>query len=378
MADAACAVLEAHGIRCWIAPRDVTPGVDWGAEIIDAINGSRVMVLVYSSGANESAQIKREVERAVHKGMPIIPFRIEDVPMSKALEYFISSPHWLDALTPPLERHLEYLTRTISLLLSRPGPDAMEPPPLHPPTPAPGAASATPSAPPSPAPSRAPSFAPTAGAAPSPGLSRRTMLMLAATAVVLLGGYAVFFRSGAVDSQLIGNWAFATQDKNGRWLSTFAVHRDGSYQTHITVRDSGTIRVGQGSFVMVSGGQNVLHGTFVPSGPTSASITTEAGTVNWTRQPGSPMPQGPGSVAGVWDATPVLSGVTWHQTIDNRPNGTYRLVSTTDDAGHITAADGRWQMTSTNGPVTTGTYQLLTPSTLSLTGPLGPSMWTRQ
>jgi hypothetical protein len=26
-ADAACATLEAEGIRCWIAPRDVAPGM---------------------------------------------------------------------------------------------------------------------------------------------------------------------------------------------------------------------------------------------------------------------------------------------------------------------------------------------------------------
>src|SRR3984957_5361466 len=122
VADAATALLESRGIRCWIAPRDVTPGMDWGSEIIDAINGARVMVLVYSASANESGQIRREVERGVHKGIPIVPFRIEDVPMSKSLEYFISAQHWLDALTPPLEQHLDYLARTVTLLLSRPGP----------------------------------------------------------------------------------------------------------------------------------------------------------------------------------------------------------------------------------------------------------------
>jgi hypothetical protein len=36
-ADAACAVLEGEGIRCWIAPRDITPGAEWSASIIDAI-----------------------------------------------------------------------------------------------------------------------------------------------------------------------------------------------------------------------------------------------------------------------------------------------------------------------------------------------------
>src|ERR1700735_3503772 len=143
VADAACALLESRGIRCWIAPRDVTPGMDWGSEIIDASNGARVMVLVYSASANESGQIRREVERGVHKGIPIVPFRIEDLPMANSLEYFTSAQHGLDALTPPLEQHLDYLARTVTLLLSRPGPpsetsdDTPEmdtdaaPPPLH-------------------------------------------------------------------------------------------------------------------------------------------------------------------------------------------------------------------------------------------------------
>lgn len=119
IADALVATLEANRIRCWIAPRDVLPGLSWAAAIVDAINQSRLMVLVYSSRSNQSKQVTREVERAVNKGIPILPFRIEDVPLSKDMEYFISTSHWLDALTPPLERHLQHLAETVVLLLSR-------------------------------------------------------------------------------------------------------------------------------------------------------------------------------------------------------------------------------------------------------------------
>jgi biotin transporter BioY len=127
-ADAVCATLENKGIRCWIAPRDILPGVDWGGAIVDAINVSRAMVLVYSAKANESPQIKREVERAVHRGLTVIPFRIEDVPMSTTLEYFMSMPHWLDALTPPLQDHLDRLAETTRLILERGGVDLATPP----------------------------------------------------------------------------------------------------------------------------------------------------------------------------------------------------------------------------------------------------------
>ena len=119
VANAVCATLEAHGIRCWIAPRDILPGSDWGAAIIDAIQEAKAMVLIFSSGSNESEQIKREVERTVHQGIAVIPFRIEDVLPNKTLEYFISTQHWLDALTPPLEDHLNHLAETITVLLAK-------------------------------------------------------------------------------------------------------------------------------------------------------------------------------------------------------------------------------------------------------------------
>jgi len=118
-ADAACATLEARGMRCWIAPRDVLPGMDYAQALVEAINQSRVMVLVFSSRSNHSAHVRREVERAVSVGIPILPFRIEDVPLSPSLEYFIGTVHWLDALTPPLEKHLRHLSGTVRLLLSR-------------------------------------------------------------------------------------------------------------------------------------------------------------------------------------------------------------------------------------------------------------------
>ncbi len=117
-ADAACAVLEGAGIRCWIAPRDIVAGGEYGAAIIDAIDRCKVMVLIFSSSANESQQIRREIERAVSKGIPIVPVRIEEVVPTKSMEYFLGAIHWLDALTPPIERHLQRLGDTVRAILA--------------------------------------------------------------------------------------------------------------------------------------------------------------------------------------------------------------------------------------------------------------------
>jgi hypothetical protein len=118
-ADAACAVLEKHKIRCWIAPRDITPGTEWGASIISGMDGSKIMVLIFSTHANQSAQVRREVERAIGKGLIVLPFRIEDVSPEGAMEYALSNTHWLDGFTPPLERQFGLLARSCNALLGR-------------------------------------------------------------------------------------------------------------------------------------------------------------------------------------------------------------------------------------------------------------------
>src|SRR5207247_4871943 len=104
---------------CWIAPRDVLPGQDYGEALIDAISASALMLLVLSARSNTSPQVRREVERAASKDIPILPLRIEDVALSKGMEYFISAGHWLDATQDPLESHLERLAQAVQRLLAR-------------------------------------------------------------------------------------------------------------------------------------------------------------------------------------------------------------------------------------------------------------------
>jgi TIR domain-containing protein len=116
--------VEREGILCWIAPRDIAPSADWAAEIIDAISNARVMILVFSASSNASPQVRREVERAVHKQVSILPFRIENVLPSKSLEYFLSAQHWLDAFPPPREPHYARLVDHLRAQLGSPGPAA--------------------------------------------------------------------------------------------------------------------------------------------------------------------------------------------------------------------------------------------------------------
>ena len=117
VAQYVCSYIEKSGKRCWIAPRDIIPGTEWAEAILAGISQCHVMVLIFSTHANISPQIKREVERAVNRSMPILPFKIDSSLPSGSLEYFIMNSHWLDASNPPIESHFQSLVQSVDLLL---------------------------------------------------------------------------------------------------------------------------------------------------------------------------------------------------------------------------------------------------------------------
>src|SRR5579863_7944831 len=114
------AYVESRGIECWIAPRDVQGGMEWAEEIVNAITVAKVMVLIFSASANSSPQVRREVMLAVHRGVRVVPFRIEDIAPAASLEYFLGGHQWLDAFPPPLEPHYARLVTCLTMLLATP------------------------------------------------------------------------------------------------------------------------------------------------------------------------------------------------------------------------------------------------------------------
>ena len=113
VAEEVCLFLETNGVPCWIAPRDVTPGKNYGAAILDAIDECSIFVLLLTAQSNKSGQVIREVERAASSNSILIPFRVEDVQPSRDLEFYVSTTHWLDAVTKPFAKHLHELLKAI-------------------------------------------------------------------------------------------------------------------------------------------------------------------------------------------------------------------------------------------------------------------------
>jgi oligopeptide transport system substrate-binding protein len=120
VADTIVSVFERNNIRCWYAPRDIKPGVDWGKAITDAIKDCRVFLLVFSGHANKSQRVLDELNFAISQEATISPFRIENLEPRDAMMLHLSSRHWLDAYDPSWEKHLNKLIKTVASILEIP------------------------------------------------------------------------------------------------------------------------------------------------------------------------------------------------------------------------------------------------------------------
>ena len=117
IADAICAHLEAAGIRCWIAPRDIAAGEDWPTSIAQAVSQSQALVLVFSANSNSSEEVGRELFLAANHKLVIVPFKIEDVEPEPGKQYYLARTHWLDAMNPPTREQIQSLVDCIKTLV---------------------------------------------------------------------------------------------------------------------------------------------------------------------------------------------------------------------------------------------------------------------
>ncbi|HEY1748483.1 MAG TPA: toll/interleukin-1 receptor domain-containing protein [Xanthobacteraceae bacterium] len=121
LAEDVLAALKAAGIPCVLAPREIRHG------------DRPVMILLFTRNVASGSEIESEVERAVYRGFPIVVFRLDNVPPSKKLAYYLGSRpfHRIDAFPPPLEQHLGRLVQAVNTLIhpskavtARPSPPA--------------------------------------------------------------------------------------------------------------------------------------------------------------------------------------------------------------------------------------------------------------
>jgi hypothetical protein len=379
----------------------------WSGEIMKAIDKCKVMVLVFSSNANESVQIIREVEAAVHRGKPILPLRIENILPSDSMAFFMNSVHWLDAISEPLERHLEELVQAVSALLGlesapksdrkkkreagfnwkpmayaaagvvaaglvfffllRPKPDnshiaaAADSGHL-------ASASATPAT---------ASVAPTAAT-----VAPATATATPAGAITPAPANATpSISAGSVDSQMTGTWHLKTRvfDYDGTATLTYAF--DGTYEMETLLSDSGTYHSAAGQWTTTSSGSGLVRqGTYLYAGSHWIKITGPLGIALYSPEtPQAPLDPANPVMLGTWrSTTQPRNSPPWKMTLTNRPDGTYSFGIDIVDEGSYTSANGRLTMRSrTSGTTIQGGYRALGQDSMEFTGPLGTATWSR-
>lgn len=103
--------LEADGVSCWVAYRDVA-WKDYRDAIVEAIEESDWFLLVFSQTANDSEHVGREIFIARDRRKTVIPVRIEDTKPTNRMEYDLAGWQWLE-YWKNAERSLDKLSRLL-------------------------------------------------------------------------------------------------------------------------------------------------------------------------------------------------------------------------------------------------------------------------
>ena len=100
-------ILEQHGLRCWIAPRNIPQGAQWAEEIDAAIQRARVFVVIISGNSVQSKQVPKEVALAVTACEGIFPFRIDETNLQGSFRYYLSDYQFTDAIEDQQQKMTE-------------------------------------------------------------------------------------------------------------------------------------------------------------------------------------------------------------------------------------------------------------------------------
>ena len=119
IAETICKALESRGQSCWISCRDVGAGDNFQEAIVRALREAKVMLLVFTSNANNSDEIKKELVLAGRHQVTVVPVRVEDVVPNDAFSYEFATRQWID-LFKNWEQEIELLSSRLEHVLQAP------------------------------------------------------------------------------------------------------------------------------------------------------------------------------------------------------------------------------------------------------------------
>ncbi|WP_413306676.1 toll/interleukin-1 receptor domain-containing protein [Bacillus sp. 1P10SD] len=107
-----------EGFTCWFAPNDIPPGGDYASRITQALDKFRFVLVIVSQHSGSSEHVKREVTLASENNKTIIPFRIDSVPLSEWMRFYISTLNWLEANENNIDDSITILIEKIRSMYS--------------------------------------------------------------------------------------------------------------------------------------------------------------------------------------------------------------------------------------------------------------------
>lgn len=128
--------LESSGIPCWMAPESIPGGTSYATEIPKAIGECKAFVLILSNASMNSKWVPREVDQAINREKPILPFVIEDCPLTDQFQFYLANVQSYMAFQNRDESIQRLIQRIQAILSEDSGPDEGLPPAPPPPPPA--------------------------------------------------------------------------------------------------------------------------------------------------------------------------------------------------------------------------------------------------
>lgn len=98
VASALVSFLEAHGHRCWIAPRDIALGMDYTDVINNALEQCHTLIFLISQNGLDSQWTKKEVTAAMSLNKKVLPIKIGKAQLSSGYLFMLNNVQIIDAV----------------------------------------------------------------------------------------------------------------------------------------------------------------------------------------------------------------------------------------------------------------------------------------
>ena len=105
--------LEDAGLKIWIAPRDIKKGTVYTDSIVEAIEKTKIFLLLISKNSQQSNEVNRELTMACEEEKTIIPFRLDESPIKGIFKYYLISTQHISVDKKNLDASMDKLVHEI-------------------------------------------------------------------------------------------------------------------------------------------------------------------------------------------------------------------------------------------------------------------------